>query len=170
MKLIRILAAVALLIALPGLHAPRTHAQGTDSPEALAAAKELFAILSKDMTNEITNSMTAQLWPLIERDLGAKSIDQATRAELRKEFARIQLEHMSFILVDVPPIYARHFTAAELKELTAFYGTPIGQKALKVLPLVTGEFMQALVPRLEEVQRKTQQGFERVLREKGYLK
>jgi hypothetical protein len=169
MKLIRILV-VALIVALPGLPTSRALAQGTGSPEALAAAKELFAILSKDMMDQLVSQLTAHFWPVIERSLASKNVDQATLAELRKEFERIQKENLAVVMQDAPPIYARFFTAAELKELAAFYRTPIGRKALKVLPQVMGEFTQTMMPRLQEVQRKTQASFERVLREKGYLK
>ncbi|PWF54585.1 DUF2059 domain-containing protein [Massilia glaciei] len=40
------------------------------------------------------------------------------------------------------PLYARHFSAAELGELAKFYGTPIGQKMLKTMPQILGESMQ----------------------------
>jgi len=170
MKLIRVLAAVALLLTLPGVHASRAFAQGAGSPEALATAKELFSILSKDMMTQMVTQMSAQVWPVIERSLAAKNVDQATLAELHKEFDRIQSENLTVVMQDAPPIYARYFTAAELNELASFYRTAVGQKALKILPEVTGEFMRAMMPRLQEVQFKTQQSFERVLRDKGYLK
>ena len=41
------------------------------------------------------------------------------------------------------PIYHNHFTHQELKELIAFYKTPLGQKVLKELPLLTQEGMEA---------------------------
>ncbi|WP_437335293.1 DUF2059 domain-containing protein [Sorangium sp. So ce394] len=36
-------------------------------------------------------------------------------------------------------IYAGKFTADELKELIKFYGTPVGKKAAKLLPEISGE-------------------------------
>jgi hypothetical protein len=36
-------------------------------------------------------------------------------------------------------IYARHFTVDELKQITAFYRNPVGQKMLEKLPIVTQE-------------------------------
>jgi hypothetical protein len=43
---------------------------------------------------------------------------------------------------DVSRMYARFFTEQEMKELTTFYHTPIGQKMLKSLP---GIFKQTLI-------------------------
>lgn len=39
------------------------------------------------------------------------------------------------------PIYGKHFTHAEIRELLAFYETPIGKKAVRVLPEALSEGM-----------------------------
>jgi hypothetical protein len=41
------------------------------------------------------------------------------------------------------PIYAKYFTHDEIKELLAFYGTPLGQKVIATLPAVLQESMVA---------------------------
>ena len=71
---------------------------------------------------------------------------------------------------EAPAIYARHFSAAELQELIAFYRTPIGAKSLHEMPQATAEFAALLVPRLPELQRQTREAFNKILREHGYLK
>ena len=38
-------------------------------------------------------------------------------------------------------VYDKHFTHAEVRELLAFYRTPIGRKSLEVLPALTSESM-----------------------------
>ena len=38
-------------------------------------------------------------------------------------------------------VYARHFSADELRQLTTFYHTPVGQKVLQTLPAVSQESM-----------------------------
>lgn len=43
----------------------------------------------------------------------------------------------------VIPIYDKYFTHAEVRELLAFYRTPIGRRAIEVLPKVVGESMAA---------------------------
>ncbi|MEJ8843882.1 DUF2059 domain-containing protein [Lacibacter sp. H375] len=43
-------------------------------------------------------------------------------------------------LIDmIAPVYAKHFTEAEIKELVAFYKTPIGKKLVDKLPVITQE-------------------------------
>jgi hypothetical protein len=171
MRQLRVLAVIAALIASVGVPQPLpAQAQTPSPPEALEAANELFALLSKDMINQLATQLLAQFWPLIERDLKARNVDDAAIADLRKEFERIQLDYLADLMKDAPGIYARHFTAVELREITAFYRTPTGAKALREMPAVTAESMQAVMPRLQEVQRKTQEAFARILRERGYIK
>ena len=169
MRQLRILAVIAALMAPAGMPLP-SQAQAPAPSEALEAANELFALLSKDMINQLGTQLLAQFWPLIERDLKARNIDAAALGDLRKEFERIQLEYLADLMKDAPAIYARHFSAVELREITAFYRTPTGAKALREMPAVTAESMAAVMPRLQDLQRKTQEAFARILRERGYLK
>jgi hypothetical protein len=41
------------------------------------------------------------------------------------------------------PVYATHFTQEDIQGLIAFYKTPLGAKALKVMPKVLGDAMEA---------------------------
>ena len=41
------------------------------------------------------------------------------------------------------PVYDRHYSSSEIKELIRFYETPVGQKLLKELPAVSAELQQA---------------------------
>jgi uncharacterized protein len=166
MRALRILA-VVLLLAGAG---ERARADDTPSPEAVAAANELFTILSADMMKQLTGQMTSAFWPVVEQKAHADKIDDATIAELRAEFERIQISFVTDAMKEAPPIYARHFTVAELRDLAAFYRTPTGAKALHELPQVMGEFATLLVPRMQDLQRQTTEGFTRILHEHGYGK
>jgi uncharacterized protein len=166
MRTLRILA-VVLLIAGAG---ERVRADDAPSPEALAAANELFTILSADMMKQLTGQMTSAFWPVVEQKARADKIDDTTIAELRSEFERIQISFVTDAMKDAPPIYARHFSVAELRDLIAFYRTPTGAKALQEMPQVMGEFATQLVPRMQDLQRQTTEAFNRVLREHGYGK
>ena len=168
MRLMRILAAVAMLIVAGFVHPPRASAQ--QSPEALAAANDLFALMSTDMLAQLNTQVSAQLWPIIDRDLKSRGVDEATSAEIRKELERIQLEQLTESMKGVPAIYARYFTAAELHDIAAFYKTPTGAKTLRLMPAVMAEAMQAMVPQMQKIQWKTQGALLRVLRQRGYLK
>ncbi len=39
------------------------------------------------------------------------------------------------------PVYDKHFTHADIKALIAFYESPIGQKYIKTLPMISAESM-----------------------------
>jgi hypothetical protein len=168
MRTMRVIALVLLLCGA-GMQA-RAEEQPSPSPEALAAAKDLMAVISPDMLKQLATSISATFWPVVEQRAKADKIDDATIAELRAEFERIQVAFASDAMKDAPPIYARHFTIPEIKELTAFYQTPTGAKALREMPQVMGELTTLMVPRLQDLQRQTSEAFTRILREHGYAK
>jgi len=160
----------ALLLVVPILWVTPLRAQAAGTSDALQAANELFSVLSEDLLKQIVDQVTAQVWPPLERQLRAKSpaLADDTVTALRLEFERIQNSNLADLFKEAPAIYARHFTAAELRDLTAFYRTPTGQKALRVLPQVMGEVLATIMPRLQQVQAQTLEAFKRVLRERGY--
>lgn len=47
------------------------------------------------------------------------------------------------LVEQVIPIYHRHLTHGEIRELIAFYETPIGRKTIAIMPQVVAESMQA---------------------------
>ena len=168
MRSLRIFA-IVLLVAGAGLNL-RAGADDAPSPEALQAAKELFTVLSPDMRGELVGRITNAFWPTVEREAHAAHIDDATLAELRKQFDQIQLAFLAEAMKEAPAIYARHFTVDELHELTAFYRTPTGAKALHEMPQVMGEFTSILIPRLQEVQQQIGEAVDKVLHEDGHAK
>ena len=56
--------------------------------------------------------------------------------EFRKELNADEL--VSLII----PVYDKHLTQAELKELIKFYETPVGKKMIAVMPAITAESIQ----------------------------
>jgi hypothetical protein len=173
MSMKRILAVLIVLAAPAGLGSAVTaQAQAEGSPEALTAATELMGVLSKDMVGQMSAQMSAQVWPVIEQELrrGQATIDAATIAELRGEFERLQAEYLNEVMKGAPAVYAKYFSAQELRDMLAFYRTPTGEKSLKVLPQVMAEFFAGLMPRLQEVEKQTTEAFQKILRQKGYMK
>ncbi|MGA8650600.1 MAG: DUF2059 domain-containing protein [Xanthobacteraceae bacterium] len=165
-RMVRV-AALVLFLCGAGMQA---RAEDSPSPEALAAAQDLMAVISPDMMKQLTSSIAATFWPVVEQKARAEKIDDATIGALRTEFERIQVAFVSAAIKEAPPIYARHFTVAELRELADFYRTPTGAKALHEVPQVMGELTALLVPRLQEMQRQTGEAFSKILNEHGYGK
>ncbi len=48
------------------------------------------------------------------------------------------------------PAYQRHFTHGDIAAMNAFYSSPVGQKVLQELPVVTQEGMQEMMPILNK--------------------
>ena len=160
---------LAMLTVLSPAGSPRVFAQDAPAADALQAANELMAIMSKDTVRQIVVGMTNQVWPSVERAIRSKrsDIDQTTLSELRSEFERIQMQYMANVMADAPAIYARHLSAQELRDMTAFYRTPSGQKSMQVMPQVMSEVFAMVVPKMQGVQAQIMDAFTRVLRQRG---
>ena len=141
-------------------------AQSAISPEAVQAAAELASVLSKDLLAQMTNQMTAQVWPQIEAKARGR-VDTQTLAELRAEFERVVVNFVTQSLKDMPGIYARYFTVDELHDMAAFYRTSTGQKALQRMPKGLGESYGLLLPRLPGLQQELQQATVRIMSKHG---
>jgi len=87
MKIVRRLVCLALLVFSAPIAVAPAAAQGAPSAEALAAARDLVAVVSKDTLRQMVVQMMGQIWPGIENALRAKqpSITAAQVADLRAE-------------------------------------------------------------------------------------
>jgi hypothetical protein len=146
-----------LLLVIPA------YAQQAASPETLQAARELQAVMSGDVVKQMMDQMMSAMWPNVERQLGGK-VNAAALAELRGEFERVMLKYVTTVMNEAPAIYARHFSADELRALTAFYRTPIGIKALAVMPKVMGESMQAMMATMPNMETELSASIDTVMR------
>jgi len=113
-------------------------AQSPD-PEALAAARELLvAMRFSDQFKAIMPTVLRALKPAIVQN----------RPEVERDFDAVVpllMEGMSTRLNELGEgtavIYAANFTTAELRDITAFYRTPTGQKFLQKAPAVMQQSM-----------------------------
>jgi uncharacterized protein len=129
----------ALVAAVWCLGAVAAQAQ-TPSAGAVATARELLAVKGGTLmfepiipgVVETTKNKLLPTNPALGRDLGEVS------AQLRKEFDSKKAE----LVYEVAIIYASHFTEQELKELVAFYKSPLGQKMLKEEPTAVDQSMK----------------------------
>jgi len=64
--------ALVLLLCGAGIQA---RAEDQPSPEALAAAKELMAVISPDMMKQLAGSISATFWPVVEQKARADKIE-----------------------------------------------------------------------------------------------
>ena len=124
--------ATGLLAALPA------RAQ-SPSPDAIAAAQELMtAMKATDQIKAILPLVMQSLKPAIVqgRPEVERDFDDISRRLLEAFNARV-----NEVIALGATIYARNFTVDELRELTAFYRSPLGQKVQQKLPTVMQESM-----------------------------
>jgi uncharacterized protein len=109
-------------------------------PAAITAAKDLMQALGIEAQFEtVIETMTKGMsQALRQKQPGkAKEIDEVM-TKLAAKFRSRKTD----VIDMTAPLYAEKFTIAELKEIGAFYKTPIGQKMLKTQPEIMQRSMQ----------------------------
>jgi hypothetical protein len=147
----------------------QSSANGAPSPEIARAAQEFVYVINTQLLAETTATLTTQVWPPVEaalREQNAK-VDAATLDELRKEFERLMVVNLTEVMKDAPAIYAKYFTVKEMQDLVAFYRTPLGAKALRVMPQAAGDLNTKLLPRMPGLQEKVSLAFMNILQKRG---
>ncbi len=142
-------------------------ARAQDATEALQAANELAAIISADAVNQISRELTAGFWPNIENSLKSK-VDDTTLSEVRADFDHRLAQFGADAMKDAPAFYAKYFTVQELRDITAFYRTPTGAKALQTMPKVMFEYLAGVRPKVQEFQQGVGRGAQEIMQRHGY--
>lgn len=128
-----------VLAAVASLALGRPAAAQTASPDAIAAAKELVeAMRATDQLKVLMPMLMQQLKPAIVQG----------RAEVERDYDALMPEmlaamdaRMSEFVAAMAAIYVRYFNADDLRQLTAFYRAPVGQKFLEVMPRIMQDSM-----------------------------
>lgn len=161
-----------LAAALAALTPNSLGAESAPNADALAAARELFAVTFERAGVQLNAQAVEHTWPSLENALRAKNplLDAATLGELRREFERIRLEKLQGLLKDAPAVYARHLAPQEMREIAAFYRSPTGTRLMQVVPSVIGEIMAIALPGMPGVINDTHEAFLALARERGHIK
>ncbi len=168
--------------AAPGTAAPPAFATPTPpppvTPEQRAAIKELLdAMNTRDALTKAYGAISQSLAPRMAEAMNRQievnaslSADQKQkmRQNIGPAFDSTVREAMGVVtapkLVDetmdkMIPIYAKYFTLPEVKQLTAFYRTPLGNKTLSTMAQANNEALQAgaaiFSPRISAIMDKT---------------
>jgi hypothetical protein len=136
------------------------------SPGALTAAKELVAlkggaVMFDPLIPGVIESAKNQLVPT-NPQLGAPLNEVAV--QLHKEYAAKRAELLDIIA----QAYAKHFTEAELKDVVAFYKTPVGKKVIAQEPAAIQESLTAAQQWANEFSDVVLQRFRTEMQKKGY--
>jgi len=149
----------------PNTTTTNSSSKGID-PQKKADIRKLMELTgAANLGLQMMDNMQSSMTPLLEQSLPPGSY-RPKLIELFFQKFRSQATPESLIVL-VLPIYDRYFADDELKQLIAFYQTPIGQKSVKVLPQVVSEAQRAGAEWGQELGKKS---MEEVLTEHPELK
>jgi hypothetical protein len=112
-----------------------------DEKSQRAAIKELFQVM--DLPKTMQSSMDQMLDVQIKTRPGLKAYRDVMRKFLAKHLSYEALEN------DLISLYAKEFTENEIKEMTAFYKTPVGKKVIKSMPTLLAKGAQLGAARVQ---------------------
>jgi hypothetical protein len=162
------------LLLLP-LFASAADAQEVIRPEKRALIKELYEVTKLDKTMQSSMDiflahMQKDLPQILSQAAGDmagatdKDRDEIQRmvaessARSAKRFREMVGQKINFAEVGEQlfyPIYDKFYTEEDLRALTAFYKSPVGQKSLEIMPQLMAESMQKsseiLLPKIMEI-------------------
>jgi hypothetical protein len=168
----KILALLAVALAFSCVPAA---AQNAATAESTIAAKQLMEVMNaRAMMQSSMQTMMQQLPEMMRAMKGAimeskaKGLSDAKKTEMQAEIEKTipdMMASMQKLLSDpqlldelereTTAIYARNYTADEMRELRAFYRSPVGAKMLATMPKVMQESMaisqKIIMPRMGKV-------------------
>jgi hypothetical protein len=130
---------LVLVLALMGCRPATAQSPPASSPETLAAASELVAAShAAEQLKTLLPLIMQQLKPAIVqgRPEIARDYDVVMPALIESMTARSDA-----FAAGIAEIYAHTFTADELRQVTAFYHSPVGQRFLEKMPVIAQESM-----------------------------
>jgi hypothetical protein len=98
-----------------------------------AAIRKMFEVMgTSKMMQQVLAAMSGNMKPMLMSSLPPGDYrEKLTDLFFDKFQSKVRVEQLLDLTV---PIYAKYFSKEEIEGLTRFYQTPLGQKALSVLP------------------------------------
>jgi hypothetical protein len=128
---------IALIAALFAFGRPA--AAQPPAPDSLAAAKELVETMrATDQLKALLPMIMQQIKPAIVQ--GRADVDRDYDVIMPMLISGMEAR-MQELVTAMGAIYASHFNADELRQLTAFYKAPVGQKFLQIMPVIMRDSM-----------------------------
>lgn len=94
---------------------------------------------AKNIAVQFAQAMNQQVAAVLK----ASNPDMPERAFviLDEELGRLMKEEADGLIEQIIPVYDKHFTENEIKEVIKFYQTPVGKKTIQVMPQLLQESM-----------------------------
>ena len=142
------------------------------SPEVRADIERLMELTGAS-NPELMEQMGSMIGQQIAQTIGAEEPEAAQRcAEIA---VKIAFETVSGMFSDgdfmdaMNTIYAKYFSQEEIRQMIAFYETPVGRKSIEVMPELMSESMQVTMQWLAKVNPVIQERVTAQLREEGLI-
>jgi hypothetical protein len=134
--------------------------------EAMRAAQELITIMrATDQIKQIMPTIMRALKPAIVQGRPEVERDYDTLMPLLLGSMNARMDEL---VGQMASVYARNFTPDEMRQLTAFYRSPLGQKLLEKMPTVMQESMSLGQAWGQQIGGELQQRMIDELRKKGH--
>jgi hypothetical protein len=130
-----------------------------ESPADIAAdVRRLLEITGADA---LGTQVMDQMFTALKQSAAAvpEKVWQEVTDEFKSEF--LKKGGIADLLI---PIYSKHFTAAEIRQLIAFYESPLGKKLIEAQPSIVKDAFEVGQLRGEEIIKQLQEKF----RKRGY--
>ncbi|HET8924952.1 MAG TPA: DUF2059 domain-containing protein [Candidatus Acidoferrum sp.] len=150
MKRILLAAAFCLCTAMMGF----AQQAALDAPATKEDVQKYLEVMhSREMMSQVVDAMSKPMHQMIHEQY-LKDKDKLP-ADFEARMNKMMDDSMKAfpwdeMLQSMVPVYQKHFTKGDISALTAFYGTPTGQKVLRELPAITAEAMQSMMPLLQK--------------------
>lgn len=145
---------------------PASAQQGAPSASSVAMAKEMITLKGGNVIFEriVPGVIESAKNSLVPTNPGVIPQLNEVAAVLHKEMEARKAE----LLNEVSSIYAQRFTEQELKELLAFYKTPLGRKAINEEPNALDASMKRAQTWADDLYEKVLARFRVEMKKKGY--
>jgi len=132
--------------------------QPSETPEEIATkTRDIHRLLELSGSGKLGVQIAVQMIDQFRKSI--PNVPQDFWDQFKQE---IKPEELTELVV---PVYERHFSDADVRELIKFYESPVGRKLVSTLPQITQEAMAAGQQWGQNLARKVQQR----LKDKGYL-
>jgi len=104
--------------------------------------KDIAAMLKITGAAKLADQIGATILNQMMQDLDNRPNTPPQAIQIVKDAAIYEFKQSIPVLMKtLIPLYDRHFTHQEIKDVIAFYKTPTGQKVIRILPVIAQESM-----------------------------
>jgi uncharacterized protein len=110
-------------------------------PAASQSSELIVTMRVADQFKALLPVIMQQLKPIITQGRPEVTRDFDAMVPIMLEIVNTRSDAMTTMIDGIVAVYARNFTVDEMRQLTAFFRQPLGQKLLERTPVVTQESM-----------------------------